>query len=243
MKEIEEKLTKIGLTSNQSKIYLSVLKLRKATIKEIAKDCGFHRTNIYDIIEELKEKGVITFAKEGKSTYYSAIDPKNLSVLIDEKKEILNNILPALEGLFNFSQDSINVQVYKGEQGMKIAFNNILKTKNKKYYGLNIKGQLREQLPIYAAQFYRIMKEKNISYKGIYTKEYTVKGYKTDIRYIDPKYDTPVATHIYDDVVLIQIWQPTMIAIEIKSQQIADAYKDHFDIMWKEANKKPIKEK
>jgi len=241
MKEIEEKLTGIGLTSNQSKIYLSVLKLKKATIKEIAKDCGFHRTNIYDIMEELKEKGIITFAKEGKSTNYSAIDPKNLSVLIDEKKEILNSILPNLEKLFMFQPESINVQIYKGEQGMKIAFNNILKTKSRIYYGLNIKGQLREQLPLYSQQFYRIMKERRIKYKAIYTKEYILKGYDTNIRYIHPKYATPVATHIYDDVVLIQIWQPTMMAIEVKSQQIADAYKDHFEIMWKEASKKPIR--
>lgn len=241
MKEIEEKLTGIGLTSNQSKIYLSVLKLKKATIKEIAKDCGFHRTNIYDIMEELKEKGIITFAKEGKSTNYSAIDPKNLSVLIDEKKEILNSILPNLEKLFMLQPESINVQIYKGEQGMKIAFNNILKTKSRIYYGLNIKGQLREQLPLYSQQFYRIMKERRIKYKAIYTKEYILKGYDTNIRYIHPKYATPVATHIYDDVVLIQIWQPTMMAIEVKSQQIADAYKDHFEIMWKEASKKPIR--
>lgn len=241
MNEIEEKLTKIGLTDNQSKIYLSLLKLKKATIKQVAKDCGFHRTNIYDIMEELKEKGLVTFYKEGKSSYYSAVDPKNLSVMIDEQKEILNNMLPILSGLFNFQHDDVNVQVYKGEQGMKIAFNNILKTRNKLYYGLNIKGQLREQLPVYATQFYRIMKERGILYKGIYTKEYTVKGHKTEIRYIDPKYDTPVATHIYDDIVLIQIWQPTMIAIEIKSKQIADAYINQFNIMWKGASKKVIK--
>jgi len=241
MNNIEEQLTRIGLTDNQSKIYLSLLKLKRATIKQVAKECGFHRTNIYDIMEELKEKGLVTFYKEGKSSYYSAVDPKNLSVMIDEQKEILNTMLPTLSGLFNFQHEDVNVQVYKGEQGMKIAFNNILKTKKKIYCGLNIKGQLREQLPIYATQFYRIMKEKEILYKGIYTKEYKVKGHKTEIRYIDPKYDTPVATHIYDDVVLIEIWQPTMIAIEIRSQQIADAYMDQFNMMWKSASKKYIK--
>ena len=60
------------------------------------------------------------------------------------------------------------------------------------------------------------------------------------MRYISKKYDTPVATHIYDEVVLIQIWHPSMIAIEIKSKQIAKAYKDHFNIMWKTASKKPL---
>jgi sugar-specific transcriptional regulator TrmB len=240
MKEIVQKLEEVGLTKNQAKIYLSLLKLRQATVKDISKDCGFHRTNIYDILNELMEKSLVSCIKEGKSSIYRVLNPKNMEAIVKEKEETLQEILTQLAKIYSESTEEIIVNVYKGEQGMKIAFNNILKTKEKVFYGINIKGQLREELPIYAKQFYRIMKERNIEYKGIYTVPYLVKGHKTDIRYIEEKYITPVATHIYDDKILIEIWSPTMVAIEIQSRQVAKAYKDQFAIIWKNASRTPI---
>jgi len=241
MSSIKEKLSQIGLSKGQAVIYLSLLKLGTATVKEAAEDSGFHRTNIYDVIDELKEKGLVTYYKEGKSTYYQAVNPSNLSSVLEEKKSILEEALPQLMNLFTYSSDKVSVQVYRGAQGMKSAFNNIVKKKNIMLYGLNIQGQLRTELPIYSKQYYRKLDEKNIHYQGIYTREYVVKFSKHKIRYIHPKYATPVATHIYEDTILIQIWQPEMIAIEIKSKQIADSYKDNFNIIWKEASKKPYK--
>ena len=50
------KLVELGLTEAEAKIYSSVLKLKNCTVRQISKDCGFHRTNIYDVLEQLREK-------------------------------------------------------------------------------------------------------------------------------------------------------------------------------------------
>ncbi len=241
MKNLQEKLTQVGLTKAQALIYLSLLKLNKATVKEIAEECGFHRTNIYDIIDELKEKGLITYYKEGKSAYYKSVNPEHLSIIINEKKEILQQTLPDLQKIFTDIQEKVDVQIYKGNQGMKSAWNNVVKKENIDLYGLNVGGQLRAELPIFARQIFRQLKEKKINHKGIYTNFFGSEKGKHEIRYIHPKYATPVTTHIYENTVLIQVWNPEMVAIEIKSKRIADAYIDQFKMLWKDASKTPLK--
>ena len=82
-------LLEVGLTEAETKIYLAVLKLKTCTVRDITKECGFHRTNIYDILEQLRERGLITIFKEGKTTKYNATNPNNLYELLREKKAIL----------------------------------------------------------------------------------------------------------------------------------------------------------
>ena len=63
--------------------------------------------------------------------------------------------------LFTYSAEKVSVQIYRGTQGMRSAFNNIVKKKDIMLYGLNVQGQLRTELPVYAKQFYRKLEEKS----------------------------------------------------------------------------------
>jgi sugar-specific transcriptional regulator TrmB len=224
-------LTKIGLSKAESIIYLSLIKLGNITVKEISKDTGFHRTNIYDILEQLKEKGLASFSKKGKVLYYQSTDPKNLFNLLDEKKEILNDLMPDLEKLNSLTKEKINVSVFKGKEGMKNVFNDIRREKGE-IYGLGIKGQLREELPIYAKQFLRDLKLSKRKYYGLYDKKENISPVFTEVRILPKKVSIPVATHIYADKVLITIWEPDLIAILIGAKDVAETYKTHFNLLW-----------
>lgn len=57
--------------------------------------------------------------------------------------------------------DEIQVQVYKGEEGMKAVFRDMLR-QGQTIYGLGIKGQLREKMPIFAKQIIRDLKNSGI---------------------------------------------------------------------------------
>ena len=52
------KLKEIGLSDSEANVYLTLLKLGEATVAEISQSSGLHRTNIYDSLEKLKEKGI-----------------------------------------------------------------------------------------------------------------------------------------------------------------------------------------
>ena len=227
----KEILSKIGLSKAESIIYLSLVKLGNITVKEVSKDTGFHRTNIYDILEQLKEKGLVSFSKKGKVLYYQSTDPRNLFSLLEEKREILNDLMPNLEKLNSLTKDKINVSIFKGKEGMKNVFNDMRRERGT-IYGLGIKGQLRAELPTYAEQFLRDLKLSKRKYYGLYDKEENISPIFTEIRILPKKVSIPVATHIYANKVLITIWEPDLIAILIEAKEVADTYKTHFDLLW-----------
>ncbi|PIN75040.1 hypothetical protein COV18_04750 [Candidatus Woesearchaeota archaeon CG10_big_fil_rev_8_21_14_0_10_37_12] len=231
-----KELTKLGLTDAEARIYHTILKLNVCTVKDIAKECGFHRTNIYDVIEQLKEKGLVTFVKEGKVMKYQPADPHNFYELLKEKEDFLDSIFPELEKLHKQKTSPVVVEVYKGEEGMKSAYRDIVREKSK-VYGFGIRGQLRGYLPMFAEQWLRDMKKHKIPLCGIYTQRKDPPPYITEIRYVSKELGSPACTLIYADKININIWEPSMVAIIIKSKLVADMYKKHFDLLWKIAKK------
>ncbi|MFH0936449.1 MAG: helix-turn-helix domain-containing protein [Candidatus Woesearchaeota archaeon] len=228
----KEILTRIGFSKAESIIYLVVLKLGTCTVKDISKDCGFHRTNIYDILEQLREKGLITEHKLGKALQYKAADPENLYNFLKEKQMTLDQLMPNLKELQELHKEEVEVLVFKGPEGMKSAFRDMIRTKDT-IYGFGVRGQIREHLPTFAQQFTRDLKNFGIKYYGIYSRDAEKPSYYTEIRTVPKELSSPVATLIYGDKVLISIWEPTMIGIVIKSKNVAETYKKHFQLLWK----------
>mgnify|MGYP001580776282 CR=1 FL=1 len=227
-----KELTKLGLTEAESTIYYTVLKLKTCTVKQISKESGFHRTNIYDVLEQLKEKGLVTFFQEGKVMKYTPSDPNNFYEIIREKKELLDSIFPELNRLYSSSSEEVKVEIFKGTEGMKAAWRDMIKER-KPIHAFGVKGQLREKLPIFAEQFLRDLKNFKIPYYGIYTKRRNNPSYYTEIRYVSEDLGGPVATFIYGDKVNINIWEPSLVCIVIASKLIAEMYKKHFTLLWK----------
>ena len=228
-----KELTKLGLTEAEVIIYETVLKLKTCTVKQIAKESGFHRTNIYDVLEQLKEKGLVTYFKEGKVMKYSPTNPSNFYALLNEKKELLDTIFPELKKLYESSSEEIKVEIFKGAEGMKASFRDMIAVK-KPIFAFGVRGQLREKLPLFANQWVRDMKSQKISYTAIYTERNARFG---KIRFVPAELSGPVATFIYGDKVNINIWEPSMTCILIRSKLVADMYKKHFDLLWKIAKK------
>ena len=57
----EELLAEFGLTRNEIRVYLTLLKMGSALAGEITEKTGIHRRNIYDSLERLQEKGLVSF--------------------------------------------------------------------------------------------------------------------------------------------------------------------------------------
>jgi HTH-type transcriptional regulator, sugar sensing transcriptional regulator len=226
----------LGLSIGESKVYFALLKRGSCTVRDISKDAGIHRTNIYDSLEKLKEKGLVASYLEGKITKYKISDPNNLYNLINEKKDLLSSAFLDIEKIYLQKVEPVEVEVLKGKEGMKATFNDILR-ENKPMYAFGVKGQFREHLPLAAAQWMVRAKKQNLPYYGIYTKKKDLPSHYTEIRFLSEEFSSPVATFIYADKVNVNIWEPSLIAITIKSKLVAEMYKKHFDLLWKIAKK------
>ena len=56
----EEILVDLGLSPNEAKAYISLLNIGMTTITNVAKDCNLHRSNVYDSIKKLIDKGLVS---------------------------------------------------------------------------------------------------------------------------------------------------------------------------------------
>ena len=233
----ENILKNIGLTEAESVIYLTLLKYNSSTVKELSTKCKYQRPNIYDILEQLQLKGLVSMHFEKNTQIFQAGDPNLLLNFIKEKEDFLNSIMDNLHKLQKNNINETKVEVYKGENGMKFLFRDIIKNSTK-LYAINVRGQLREHVSQnFIDYILREFERKKIEYYPIYTTRKFDPPYCTEIRYLPESYASPVVTFIYGNKVCINIWEPTLIAIIIDSPDVAKTYKNHFDIIWKLAKK------
>src|SRR3989338_11664203 len=122
---MEAILSKIGLTKNEAKVYLTLLDLGTAQAGQITEKSGVHRRNVYDAIDRLMEKGLISFVIVNNKKLFSPVNPKRFLELIDEKKFELDAIkkdfqmiMPELE-MKAAMQERHDVRFYKGAEGLK----------------------------------------------------------------------------------------------------------------------------
>jgi len=127
---LEKNLKKLGLDEKEAKVYLALLELSEGNIQQIAKESGVKRTTVYDIIESLKEKGLLSSSTHRKKTIYSAEDPRKLEYTLEEKKKTLQSILPELLSIANKLDKKPKIRFYEGIEGIKDVYRDTLNYPN-----------------------------------------------------------------------------------------------------------------
>ena len=241
---METVLSKIGLTKNESKVYLTLLDLGTAQAGQITEKSGVHRRNVYDSIDRLMEKGLISFVIANNKKLFSPVNPKRFLELIDEKKFELDGlksdfqkILPELE-LRTTLKERHDVRFFKGVEGLKTVFEDIIRT-GKDYIGYGPGQQLEKILKHYFKHFIDKRIKSKISLRLIYdeaSRKALKKNPLSDLRYMPDQYSSRAALRIYGDkVALLLLSEEEPLAIVIKNKAIADGYRKYFEVMWKAA--------
>jgi sugar-specific transcriptional regulator TrmB len=231
-------LREIGLSYGEAKTYLTLLKLGEATVAEISQSSGLHRTNIYDSLEKLKEKGLASYLSKVNKQFFRGADPENLLTYLKEKEESISKFIPELKEIQSKIHEKVIVEVFKGAQGLKSALRHILTTK-KEVVGYSVAGQLRKYLPEFARYYFREQDKHKISHRFIYTTgipQPPSKHYK--IKFLPKEFASTTINISYDEYMLNIIFQPEMVVIRTKSKQLAKNFKSHFELLWKSAKKK-----
>ena len=228
-------LEKIGLAKGEIEVYLTLLKLGSSLVSKIAQEAGTHRTNIYDTLEKLKEKGLVSYVIKENIKYFSASDPEKLLDYIKEREKDIQSIMPELRAYMDFPRSESIVEVYKGKEGLKSVLKSILKEK-KDYEVFEEEGYIQRILPHFYPQFNKQMNKSKIKVK-VLTKEVKniAKRSLMEIRSLPKFMSFPSATTIYGDKVAIFVWDEPYHSILIKSKQVADSYRNFFDALWKQA--------
>lgn len=234
-----EQLEKIGLNKNEAKIYLVLLRLGSAQAGKISKGAQINRTTIYDSLERLIEKGLVTYIISANKKVFRPVAPEKLLDQLKEKQKTVEEILPELNKLLKESKEKEESDIYKGKKGIRSILNDILKYKE--YIAFGSSGRFLEIMKHDFVLFQKRKKELKINSKVILSessrKTEQVKLAYTNFKYIPDEFFSPTTTFVYNNKTAIIVWSETPIATLIISKEVSDSYRNYFNLLWKIAKK------
>jgi sugar-specific transcriptional regulator TrmB len=237
---MEKILSDLGLSKNESKVYLALLRYGRMQLRDITKTTGLYRQNALESLTRLQDKGLVAIAYEGKRKAYSAVSPTRLRVLLEEKEKRLETLLPQLLSIRAVTEKP-KIDILSGKEGLKTILNDEIAV-GKTMHTL----QSAQTVEALAGDYLSISREKRwragITFKIIYSEkdrefgEKARKYPKTQVRYLDEDFG-PVTTDVYGDrTVLIFGSEPTI--LRITDEEVARRFLQFFKMNWSKARKK-----
>lgn len=249
-----EELKKIGLSENESKVFLSTLELGSSTAQQIAQKAGLKRPTTYVQLESLMKKGLITSFEKSSSTgsgqsktMFRCEDPEHLRNVLEKEKEeqkekatILEKILPSLGNLYLSAGERPRVRFFEGISGLKTIQDEFLKTKEKLVRSVANADDIFEVFPLQKETYAPKRVQKGISSKLIYTSskgdflnESNEKMLR-ESRFVSlDKFPLSGEIAIYGNNVSISIFRKKPFGVMLESEEIANSFKSIFDLLWK----------
>lgn len=247
-------LEKLGLTSSESKVYSALLSLGDATRGKLVAESKVTGSKIYDLLEKLQDKGLVSTYIQNKVMHFKSTNPHQLLNYLEKKKEAteslekeIKSLLPSLLLSYNSSKEEQEVELLTGLHGLEIIFREqveILKKEDICYVIGGTRGSDEEIVQAFFQKVHQMRKERGIKTKMLFNinqKEsteqlYSSKKYpETITKYIE--HASPVAINVYKDRTVIIIFAKKISAISIKSQDVANSFIGYFNLLWKTAKK------
>ncbi len=236
-KKILQTLEKQGLDEKEAKTYLVLLSAGETTATTLAKRTGITRTLIYDIINKLSQRGLVSsIVKEGVK-HFSAIEPEFLLEELEEKTEGLKEIMPNLRAIMAAGEKETKVAVYRGTKGINAVLKMII-SDGEEYY---LTGGGKE-----ACQYFE--HENKVFVKRV--AKAGIKGFlllrKNDdffigklerFRYLPPQLISLVSNVVWGNKTAIFVWSDPCYAIVVENDRVANSNLSTFKYLWKTAEK------
>ncbi len=229
-------LEEIGLTENESKVYLALLRLGSATAGEITEKSGVHRRNVYDAIERLKEKQLVNALTQNNKKYFHPSDPEELINILKNKEKSIETIIPDLKKLHENPDTKPVVQVFYGDEGLKYIMD--MQTQdNHEIFVLASKDSVAEILRFTYPEYVKKRVEKNIWLNFIFNSFEGGKNISSAplsrVRYFPKEYSVPSTFMLWGSKSAIMLFtEKKPIIMLFNNEKIAKDFMDYFSLIW-----------
>lgn len=134
MIDLQNKLTHIGFTEYEAKVYLTLLRENPATGYQVSKSSGVPRSMVYETLSRLHGRGVVLETVEGRATLYRPLSPDLLlSRHENEHDRLLSGLREGLEELFSEQVDDRVWSIEGREASLQYAAEMIRQAQNEIY--------------------------------------------------------------------------------------------------------------
>ncbi len=236
-----EILRKIGLSDGEIRVYNALLDLGRSSLNQIHEKTGIERRNIYDILNKLIERGLIGYVIENKRKIYSISHPNKIIGYIEEKKHEINKIkeeinveMPTIFERYNSKKSKINAQIFRGINGVKAIYEDILNYKE--HYFIGGGRYVMKNMPNYWNNFNLRRVQAKIRFYNLIRYELRAEIELLKYEYIKVLPNefsaNPNVIFIWGNKVANVLFEDEFFAFVIESKQIAENYKKYHKYLW-----------
>ncbi len=243
-------LKALGLSAGEIKVYAVVLEAGVCSINRIHEKTGIERRNIYDILNKLIEKGMVSYTVEKGKRTYQCTHLGHIREEIRLKHEALKELegkLPEIRKLFNLSKPEIRAEVYRGNDGIKALLEEVLEYNESYWLGGNSFENYKAVPQGLQAWFHNWMKRR----AGKKHLMHDLVDYGTFLKGLEPgntakhkrwyyKYcqlpkdlNSPLVVIIFGNKVAQILWGEQSFAFVIESQKMRYSFMKYFNHFWK----------
>lgn len=131
----EADLERLGLNKNEAKVYLALIFKGQATAQELVKSVGVHRNIVYDNLEKLMEKGLVSVINE-KKRIFIAEKPAAIIEFLESKKSVVDKeietakgLIPDIDKILASQKSKQEAYLFRGINGLKKILGEIVRAK------------------------------------------------------------------------------------------------------------------
>jgi sugar-specific transcriptional regulator TrmB len=233
----------IGFTEREIKVYAALIEIGQSTAGPIAGKAGLSHTKVYETLDRLIHKGLVSYTILSKTKHFQAGDPKEILNILDERKRKILAEIEELELKNRFAKEKQDTAVHEGYNAVNALFNRITQglRKNDYYYAFALKQDYKDPAaPLFFTNLHRKFVDKKINDRAI-AHEDIRKDIKlayadnTNIKLRFIRRSTPLGIVLVKNKVIQLTWGDLPTAIEITSKQIHKQYLTFFEELWQEA--------
>ena len=240
---MKEELRDFGLSDNEIEIYLALIQKGELGPTEIAKQTGFARSYVYDILRRLQEKGLVSTIVKNQKRNYVAISTKQLIEISKQRLISIEKVTNELEALRSTQKGNIHAELQTGKYVFRTLLNDILihlkKGDEALWYGIDDEflissdKTIKERLNLYLTKIVNAgITERLIVREGI---KKIPQAKTTKYRFLPKDTIGNLAFIAYADRLAILLWGQPNYLIFIINKEVSISYRNQFEILWKTA--------
>ena len=237
-----EHLTELGLSDKQITLYLALLELGQSKASDLAKRTGFKRPSVYDMLNNLVQRGLITCTMQGKRQFFQAEHPRVLLEIPKRIDQHVRKVLPELQQIYNRNTQKPTFRYYEGVEGIRRITEDLLECKTNEYWYVSDATELSKILGIsYLEDFVKRRIE-----KGLWANAIRIRRSEVDMNILQPGPDNKrrlrflphaplediASLHLYDNKVCFISSSKECFAMLIESKEVFTLMKFMWSTLW-----------
>jgi sugar-specific transcriptional regulator TrmB len=239
---LQKQLEQFGLNKNEITVYLSLFDLGRARAGEIIKKTQLHRNLVYQALETLSKKHLVSKINTGGVMIFQTTDPSHFLDSLEEQSLITKKLIASLKEKEKHAEQ--NIIIYEGKEGIQ-TFNlkNAKNIKNGEVICVMASGgsKFENQMETSIKKYFRMINDnkgkiKLLMYEG---QKYSGELLRfvnnlpaVEIRYIPTEQNLSANFVITPKSVGVTIYDNPATVIEINNQHLVQTYLAYFDILW-----------